>query len=423
MKQNSFSLKGFVVWFICAIFFMYEFLLRTVVGTFQQQIMHDLQLSNVQFSFISTTIFLLVYGFMQIPAGIIVDNFGLKKAVFTGSIFCAIGAFCFANSHGFYLGLLSRMIMGFGAAFGFICVLMAVKDWMPYKYIAIFIGLSQFIGTIGPMGAAGPLEKIAHHSNIPWQDVFYGLGLTSIAIAILVLLFVENNRHSSGAFILLYKPEKVLLTLKKLFFRLQPWLIAIASTCVYFSIEYLTENEGRYFLTLKGVNALSASNILTLSWVGFALGCPMIGFFSDYFEKRKSYFMLCNYIGLIATCMIVFLQGSLWMHIAFFLLGVGASGINLGFAFIGEQFNAKYLAVGFGLTNAIVMSISAINAPLIGALIEGLSSKISSPLASYSYAFFVLIAISLIGTLISLFFIKETFCKSSVEFTILPAKR
>ncbi|MFO8702451.1 hypothetical protein SC603_10180 [Legionella pneumophila serogroup 2] len=65
--ENKISLKGLSVWSICAIFFMYEFLLRTVVGTFQTQLMSDLNLTPMTFSLLSSTGYLVIYGVMQIP--------------------------------------------------------------------------------------------------------------------------------------------------------------------------------------------------------------------------------------------------------------------------------------------------------------------------------------------------------------------
>lgn len=78
-KENTFSTKGFLVWGLCAFFFVYEFSLRTIMGSYQSPLMHDLKLSAVQFSLLSTSIFLVIYGFMQIPVGIIANRIGLKK--------------------------------------------------------------------------------------------------------------------------------------------------------------------------------------------------------------------------------------------------------------------------------------------------------------------------------------------------------
>lgn len=79
--ENKINLKGLLVWLICALFFMYEFLLRTVVGTFQVQLMNDLNLTPMTFSLLSTTGYLAIYGVMQIPVGIIAARFGLKKDI------------------------------------------------------------------------------------------------------------------------------------------------------------------------------------------------------------------------------------------------------------------------------------------------------------------------------------------------------
>ncbi|MCB1107325.1 MAG: hypothetical protein KDK76_04435 [Chlamydiia bacterium] len=49
-KDRSFTISGFVVWGICALYFLYEFLLRTIIGTFQHPIMYDLKLTSFKFS-------------------------------------------------------------------------------------------------------------------------------------------------------------------------------------------------------------------------------------------------------------------------------------------------------------------------------------------------------------------------------------
>lgn len=422
MIENNFKIKGFAVWLICAVFFMYEFLLRTVMGTFQNQIMSDLSLSAVQFSLLSTTIFLLIYGVMQIPAGILVEKFGLKKTLFVASLICGLSAMAFSYSNGFIWALSCRMLMGFGASFGFICLLMAVSDWMPHQFFAVFIGLSQFIGTMGPMISAGPLTSLSHNSDVTWNAFFFFFGLIGIALSLLVFFFVENNQHCSGKYIVLEKPEKTLVSLRKLFGRAQPWLIALTGTCMYFAIEYLSENEGRIFLSLKGLSLQSASNMLTISWVGYAIGCPLVGVISDYQERRKQVLVVSSAIGALATAMIVLVSDHGFLIAGFFLLGVGASGMSIGFAMIGEQFKPQFVAVGFGLVNALIMSISAINAPILGFLLEHLSGGAHPSLQNYTHAFYVLIAIATLGFVSAVLFVKETFCKSAVDFTFLKTK-
>lgn len=415
---NMFHRKGFVVWGICAFFFLYEFLLRTVIGTFQAPLMNDLHLTSLQFSLLSTTIFFLIYGVMQIPVGLIVDNIGLKKALLFASVCCCLSSFGFAYAHSFKVALAFRMLMGLGASFGFICLLVSVYDWMPRKYTAIFIGLSQFIGTLGPMLAAGPLDNLSQSSGVTWQSVFVYLGVFGGVLSVLVLAFVENNQEKTGNFIILYKPEKIISSLKRLFVRGQPWFLALLSVALYFTVEYLSENEGRSFLELKHISEVSANYMITISWIGYAIGCPMLGFVSDLRERRKEVFILSAIFGLLAILGIMYSSELILLQVAFFLLGMSASGQSVCFASVSEQFSKQFVAVGFGLNNGMITLFSAINAPIIGFLIDHKRAGGALSLSVYMFAFKVLIIIAVVAVLLALFFVKETYCKSQVTFTI-----
>ena len=419
LKDNQFTVKGFIVWGICALFFLYEFFLRTVIGTFQHPVMEDLQLTSVQFSLLSTTTFLFFYGIMQIPVGLIIDHIGLKKSLSIGAALCAIASICFAYSYNYPIAIFYRILMGFGASFGFICLLVAVHDWMPYRYNAIFIGLSQFMGTIGPMLAAGPLDTLAETTNINWRLVFLYLGLMGCVLLFLVILFVENNQQKAGKYIILCKPEKIKVSIIRLFVRLQPWFIAIFSASIYFTVEYLSENEGRNFIKLKGLNSNTASYMITVAWIGYALGCPCLGFLSDFSRRRVVPMILAACCNFIAIVMIMFAANKNFLLGSFFLLGLGAGGQSIGFATIAEQFKKQFVAVGFGLNNMMITVISVINAPLIGWLLDCSRAGACITLKNYYFAFSVLIVVATLSLIFSIFCIRETYCKSRVDFTYL----
>jgi MFS family permease len=423
LKETQFTRKGFVVWGACALFFLYEFFLRSSLGTFQHALMHDLHLSSLQYSLLSSTLFLAMYGLMQIPVGLLIDNIGLKKSLLLGSAICTLSTFSFAYSNSFYLAILSRMLMGLGASVGFLGLLVSVHEWMPHRYNALFIGLSQFIGTLGPMLGAGPLEDFVISSGVAWPQVFKALGIIGIGVVILIALLVENSHEQEEKYSILRRPQKTKSSLLKLFSRKQAWYIALFSATVYFSIEYLSENEGRIFLGLKGFNESFSSYMITIAWIGYAFGCPLLGFLSDYFERRKSILVgasVCCFISLLG---IIFSTNKQVIIIEFFLLGVAASGQSVGFAIIAEQFKKQFVAIGLALNNAMLTAFSAINAPVIGLILDGAQKKYGVGLNSYYIAFSVLLISAGAAVIFSFFFIKETFCKSAVDFNALQPKR
>ncbi len=411
---------GTVIWIVCAIFFTYEFLLRTVLGTFQHPIMYDLNLSSFSFAILSTSAYMVVYGLMQVPVGLIADKYGLKKTLTSAVIICAISSLLFAMTYEFKSATMARMLMGLGSSFGFVCLLLAVYDWMPKKHYGLFIGLSQFIGTIGPMTAAGPFHSMASTGAIEWRSIFVGLGIFGFGLAILVFALVKNNRQNLGKFKILNRPSSVKVSLSSILKQKQIWLIALYSALVYFTLEYLSENEGKLFLELKGYSPSFSSYMITVGWLGYAIGCPLLGFMSDFFRRRKTMMVLAAFSGLVAMIGIVYLPYSQTMLIlCFFMLGVGAAGQSVGFAIIAEQCNRFYLAAGLGFNNAMIAFVCSVNAPVIGWLLEFHDQANGSQASDYVFAFtFILILLS--GALfISLFFLKETFCRSTKDFTLV----
>lgn len=420
-KDNSFKLIGFVVWGLCAIFFLYEFFLRTVVGTFQSPIMADFQLSSFKFSFLSSTIFMIGYGFMQIPISMIVGRIGLKKSVMIGAVSCGFAAFAFAYSPNYYAALAVRLFMGIGAGFGFICLLVSVYDWMPNKYSGSFIGLSQFIGTMGPMLAAGPVEGLSHSEGFHWRTAFIVLGIFGLCLSVLIFLFVKNNQRQVSKFIILKPKAPTFIETIKSFVRPEMWKIAFFSALIYFTIEYLSENEGKTFLVEKGLTSSFASYLLTLSWVGYAIGCPLTGYISDKISRRRIIMIIAAFFYLAAIVMFVFSTHQYILIAAFFMLGLGASGQSLGFATMAEQMKKENIAFGLGLNNATITIMMALNAPLIGYIIDVLKDGPFPNQATYMKAFSILIAIG-VGTVILALRIKETFCKSKAEYTYINPK-
>lgn len=419
-KHNQLTTQGLVVWLICAGFFLYEFFLRTIIGTFQHPIMYDLDLSTFKFSLLSSTSYQVIYALMQVPAGMTVNYYGLRKTIFFAVIICSISAFGFSISWNFQTAVLFRLLAGFGSSFGFICLLVCVFDWLPNNKSAFFIGLSQFIGTLGPMLAAGPVNTLAETSNLSWRFIFIVIGIIGVMLSALVFFFVKNNTSNVGKYQILNKPEGIRSSIKKLFSKSQPLLIAMFSAGSYFFIEYLSENEGKHFIEMKGFSASFASYMITISWLGYAIGCASLGYFSDKLLNRKKMILLSAVAYILGLVSIIYLSFSFSLILGFILMGFGASGQSIGFALMSEQFKKSTRAIGLGFNNAIITTFAALNAPMIGYGLDMLAiSNGGLDINIYINIFTVLLIFVAIFLLTPIYFIKETYCKSKAEYTIL----
>lgn len=63
----------------------------------------------------------------------------------------------FSLTSSLYVAIFARCLMGIGAAFGFLGLLIISTQWFPMKYMGILSGSTQILGTLGPILAGGPL--------------------------------------------------------------------------------------------------------------------------------------------------------------------------------------------------------------------------------------------------------------------------
>ena len=130
--KNKLSLLGFIIWFLAALFFLYEFFLRTFVGSLAPQIIPDLHLNAETFALLGSAYY-IAYGAMQVPVGILADKFGVKKIMIFATLLCAVATYLFANSTSFGLAFITRMMMGLGSSFAFVCLLVILERYVSKK--------------------------------------------------------------------------------------------------------------------------------------------------------------------------------------------------------------------------------------------------------------------------------------------------
>ncbi|GMN88898.1 MFS transporter [Francisella sciaenopsi] len=407
---------------------MYEFLLRTILGTFEHQIISDLDLSILTFSILSSTAYQLTYGIMQIPVGIITDKLGLKKALTLAILVCALGVGLFGLSNSFAAALVYRVMIGFGASFGFLCLLIAAYDWLPHKHIGLFIGLSQFIGVLGPMLAAGPLESLSQAGGIDWRYVFIILAIVGVVLAGITIVIVKNNDQSGelgkNRFIILNTPTSVIKEIQSIFSNKQIWLIAVFSATTYLAIEYLSENATKSFLSLNGFDAKFSSYLITLAWLGYGIGCPSLGVISDRIKRRKPVMIFAICLTFVSLATIIFFPiNQAILYLSFICLGLGASGQSIGFAIIAEQSSSGCRAAALGVNNFLIMLSVGVGSPIISEVFDLFSNQGKNPsITSYQTSLSLLLVFTALGVLISIFFIKETFCRSKKEVIFVDVK-
>lgn len=422
--DRSVSFQGIFIWFIVAFFFLYEFFLRTFIGSIAHQVIRDFRLTIEQFSLVGSAYY-LAYGLMQMPVGILSDKFGVKRIMVFATLVCAAATFLFVHSDGFTDALISRFLMGFGSSFAFICLLVVASNWFPARFFGLFAGMSQFVGMMGPALAGGPLISWLIRSHVKWQHALSSIGAIGVVLALLSLLFVKGKpKEGRENITYLTLTASSLEKLKHLLRSKQAWVVALYSAGVYLPIAVMAAAWGTDFLQSVGLQQKTAAYMISISWLAYAVGCPFFGFLSDISSRRKPYLLFCAVLGVFSMTGILFCGStSPWVYeILFFGMGLACSGQNIGFAAIAEHTRPEIKATSLGLNNASMTITCAVVPVLIGYLISfssGSSDAEHLQKQDFILGLSVLILSFAISTILSAFAFKETYCKSQKSVVLL----
>jgi MFS family permease len=414
---------GLFIWGIASLFFLYEFFLRTFFGTLEPEIVKALQLNATTFSILGSAYY-LTYGIMQVPVGVIVDRFGVKITAIIATVLCGLSALLLAGATNFGVGLAARLLMGFGSSFAFLILLVVARDWFPRKNFGLFAGLSQFIGTLGPILAGGPLVAVLQDGDVGWRTAISSLGFFGFVLTILCALFLRGRKAKQNGEIRFLLPklsvgQQVGMLLKTR----QAWYVAIYSALIYTSIATLGAIWGTRVLIAKGLPHDQASDMDSVLWIGYAVGCPIAGYISDTMKRRQVVLIAMAVLAFLATTALWAVpSGTLLVFgTIFFVIGLAGGAQNVGFAAIVEKVSDRLSATSMGLNNGLMLLFDTVNPILFGLLVtitmtDGGTDFTAS---NFNYALAYIPILCLIALAISIFLIRETYCKPELEPTLL----
>ena len=424
-KQKSPAKPSFflasIICILAATFYMYEFILQVSPSVMTTELMNDFQLNAASLGAV-IAFYYYTYTPMQIPAGLLYDRFGSRCVLSIAILICAAGGFFFSVTNSPIMASTGRAFMGVGSAFSFIGALLLVSRWFPSKYFALLAGFVQMMSSIGAIAGEVPLAKSVLLWG--WRDTILWLSVFGVFLALLVLLIVrdapDDVPHLKKGKIHTKKTENELQRLKQVCGQLQTWWIALYSFLVWAPITGFAALWGIPFLVKAyGITTESASVACAMIWIGIGVGSPLIGWWSDKINRRCLPLNVCAIIGIISLSMIIYDTNinMIFLYFLLFAFGLSASGQSLAFGIVKDNNTACVAGTAMGFNNMGVVAGGALFQPLIGFLLHlywsgHTENGVPVYLAqNYQKAFIVLPLCYVIAVIISLFFIKETYCK------------
>ncbi len=358
-----------------------------------------------------------IYTLMQIPVGVMVDTLGPRRIVTLGAFIAGAGSVLFALAESLGVASSGRMLVGLGVSAAFLALLKINAAWFHAREFATITGFTLFLGNLGAVLSAAPLAWLVMVTD--WRSVFVALGVFSLLLGVLTWVLVRDH------------PRDVGLPSMRELEGLPPeqkheghWfegLRKVMKNRASWPGFWLNTGVGGSFLAFAGLWAVpylvdvhlitktQATYHTTLMLLGFALGCWMVGAWSDRLGKRKP-LLLCL-TGLFTLCWIPWIIGmALPITVSlllFALMGLCAAGFSLTWALVKEENPLELSGMATSLVNTGIFLGTAIYQPLFGWVLDvSAQGRDDYMLQDYRNGLAVLFAFSLAG-LFAAFSIKE----------------
>ncbi|MBI5274308.1 MAG: MFS transporter [Chlamydiales bacterium] len=413
-KKVKLYFHAWTIWLLSAGFMFYKYAIEISPSIMTSTLMDAFHINGTDLGNLAASYF-YAYLILQIPAGLLIDRFGPRKVTTLSIAVCALGAFIFARSDTLIVACLGRFIAGAGAAFAAINCLKLTSTWFPPRQFALMAGLMMTLAMLGAVGGQAPLSALIELSS--WRSVMEVIALVGFGLALLFLMVVRDaspekrleKKFSS-------EKASILKSLKKILTNSQSWLLSLYSGCAFAPVMVFGGLWGVSYI--KDAYALThnlAAQAVSLIFIGFAVGAPIFGWFSDWIGKRKLVMFWGTVSSLITISIViyapVFFQPLLTMML--FLFGFSISSFLLCFTMIQERHAPVIAATAIGFMNAFDALFGAISDPLAGKILDTywtgqmLNGARIFSVHAYKMAF-LLIPIFLVFALICLIGIKDT---------------
>jgi MFS family permease len=146
-----------------------------------------------------TMLQLLVYAGMQVPVGLLVDRYGSRAVLLSGTLLMTGAQAGFALASSYPWALLARVLVGMGDAMTFICVLRLVSSWFPPRRIPFVTQVTGTLGQAGALVAAIPMTWALGH--LGWTRAYLLAASVGVLLGVVGLVVLRDSpeaRHLRG---------------------------------------------------------------------------------------------------------------------------------------------------------------------------------------------------------------------------------
>jgi MFS family permease len=419
LTQPEHSFRPWIVCFVAALFFFYEFFQMNMLNAISQALMQTFNLTTTEFGKLSAYYFYANIIFL-LPAGQILDRVSTRKVILTALTICVLATITFALAPNIAVAKIARFSAGIGSAFCFLSCVRLASRWFPAQRLALVTGLAVTMAMLGGMTAQTPLTLLTHHFD--WRHAILIDAVVGVFFLLLIFILVKDYPPNYQAEHKSQQQQLLQLgywkSLRLSYLNIQNWLCGIYTCLLNLPIFVLGGFLGnQYLVYVHHLDYTRASVVSSMLFLGTVFGSPTMGWLSDRIGLRRLPMIVGAIVSLVLILLIMLLPDLNFssLLILFLALGFVTSTQVVSYPTVAENNSKLLTATSVSVVSLSVISGGAIFDPFFGWLID-LHAKTLGHFApnyttsDFQFAIRLLPAAFVIGLIVALF-VRETHCR------------
>ena len=320
--------------------YLLSYLFRTANAVISPELSRELALEPAALGFL-TSGYLLAFGVMQIPAGMLLDRFGPRRVEPVLLVLAGCGSLMFALSDGLAGLTLGRAIIGAGVSVCLMAPLKGIAMWYPPARHPSLSSWIMVAGGIGVLLATAPLEFALRFTS--WRSLFIAFAAATFAVALCQWFVVPDIPRAKTATGIGEQWRGV----RQVFRHPRFWWIAPlagAGMGTFMSIQGLWAVP--WLMEVEGLSRAAAASALFIMGIFMVSGYLFYSLFATALGRRglhpRHFFAIGFTTSAVAlACITARVPGSvIWWT----LYGVGVTSNIMSFALLNEGFPRELAA-------------------------------------------------------------------------------
>jgi MFS family permease len=221
------------------------------------------------------------YSLTSLVAGLALDRLGAKYVIPFGSFVLGMGCLLFVVENP-QVATIARLLQGAGSAFAFTCAVYLAVHGFSARSLATVIGITQSLGMLG--GSAGQfIVGPFIQSGVDWSAIWLAIGVAGLVITVALLMITPTSDRAPRGL----RPDSLLTPYWIVLRNKQSYLSGLIAGLLFAPTTIGALTWGVALQNDQNFTYRDAALIASLVPLGWAFGCPLMGWLADRIGLRK----------------------------------------------------------------------------------------------------------------------------------------